>query len=137
VYYQTGVPFSKGQCRGKPPEDMIFKTIKLTADRNALYDRIDKRVLSMIDAGLVDEVRELLDKQYVIDSPGLQCVGYHELILYLNGDIDLETAIGFIQRNSRRYAKRQYTWFGNQIPGVEFESGVTVENLQMYYKNFT
>jgi tRNA dimethylallyltransferase len=133
VYYQTGVPFSKSQTRGTPPEGIIFRTIKLTADRSMLYDRIDKRVHMMIEDGLVDECRHLLDRGYKPDSPGLQCVGYRELIPCIDSTVGLITAIANIQQNTRRYAKRQCTWFAHQTSGVEYESGVTIENLQRYY----
>lgn len=98
-----------------------FTPIKvlLTRDREELYDRINIRVDEMIDAGLVEEVRTLLP---VRNYRALDTVGYRELFSHLDGDIDLEEAIRLIKRNSRRYAKRQMTWFRNQEEFTSFHS---------------
>ena len=82
----------------------------LSPHRELLYSRIDQRVIEMIHAGLVKEVQNLLD-HYSPDAPGLQSIGYKELIDHLKGELSLEEAISLIQRNSRRYAKRQLTYF--------------------------
>lgn len=92
--------------------DSIF--IGLTTDRDVLYERINKRVDVMIDNGLLDEVRSFYDKNMRY-KPLLTGIGYKELYSYFDGDITLEEAIDLIKRNSRRYAKRQYTFFNNQF----------------------
>ncbi len=90
--------------------DRSFQNLKigLTMDRTELYDRIDKRMDVMIEAGLFDEARELYSYR---KHNALQTVGYREIFHYLDGDYDREEAIRLLKRNSRRYAKRQFTWF--------------------------
>ena len=81
-------------------------------DREKLYERINKRVDLMIEAGLVEEVRSLLfDGKYKLSNTAGQGIGYKEIIEYLNGDISLEDAIEKIKKGTRNYAKRQLTWF--------------------------
>jgi tRNA dimethylallyltransferase len=70
----------------------------------------------MIDAGLVKEVMDLLDHGYHKDLNALNTVGYKEIISYLEGNIDLDTAISELQKNTRRFAKRQMTWFRKYSP---------------------
>ncbi|MEE9439093.1 MAG: tRNA (adenosine(37)-N6)-dimethylallyltransferase MiaA [Saprospiraceae bacterium] len=85
--------------------------ICLVRDRQELYNRINQRVDKMIDVGLVDEVKSLLKYK---DLRALDTVGYREIFEYLDGKISLERAIELIKRNTRRYAKRQMTWYKNQ-----------------------
>jgi len=92
--------------------DAIF--IGLTTDRENLYDIINKRVDIMINSGLIEETKELYNK-YPNSKALNTAIGYKELIEYLNNNITLDEAIELIKKNSRRYAKRQYTWFNNQI----------------------
>ena len=92
--------------------DSIF--IGLTTDRDILYDRINKRVDLMIENGLLDEVKSFYDKDMRY-KPLLGGIGYKELYDYFDGNISLEDAVELIKRNSRRYAKRQYTFFNNQF----------------------
>jgi len=90
------------------------KFIGLTTNREVLYDRINKRVDKMIDDGLIDEVKTLYDKN--IRSKAIMTgIGYKELYEYFDGNISLESAIELIKSRSRKYAKRQYTWFNNQM----------------------
>jgi tRNA dimethylallyltransferase len=91
------------------PLPYAFIKIGLTRERKELYRMIDARVDTMIERGFIDEVRTLMTK-----DPGrtpLQAIGYKEMIRHLSGDMDLDEAKRLIQRNSRRYAKRQFTWF--------------------------
>ena len=92
--------------------DSIF--IGLTTERKILYDRINKRVDVMIDNGLLNEVKSFYDKNMRY-KPLLGGIGYKELFNYYDGNINLKEAIDLIKRNSRRYAKRQYTFFNNQF----------------------
>ena len=103
----SGRPLSSFKSGGKK-RDFEIEKIGLTRPRDELYSRIDKRVLSMIDAGLEDEVRSLLPYR---DLQALQTVGYKEMFDYLDGKIPLEEAIRLIQRNTRHYAKKQMTWW--------------------------
>jgi tRNA dimethylallyltransferase len=98
--------------------DAIF--IGLTTDRKKLYDIINHRVDTMIKDGLIDEVESLYNKG--IRSKAIYTgIGYKELYRYFDSEITLEEAISLIKQNSRRYAKRQYTWFNNQMDIEWFE----------------
>lgn len=85
--------------------------IVLNRDREVLYQRINKRVDIMLENGLLDEVKELLKMGYTIDMISMQGIGYKEMIKYLDGEYTYDEAIEIIKRDSRRYAKRQLTWF--------------------------
>ena len=85
--------------------------IILNRSREALYQRINKRVDIMINQGLVDEVKKLMDMGYDENHISMKAIGYKEIIKYLNGEYSLEESIEIIKRDSRRYAKRQITWF--------------------------
>ena len=87
--------------------------IVLDRERADLYHRIDKRVDTMIERGLLDEVQKILALGYSTDCPGLQALGYKESILYLSGRISFDEYVQLVKRNTRRYAKRQLTWFRN------------------------
>jgi tRNA dimethylallyltransferase len=88
----------------------------LELPREELYGRINARVEEMVERGLVEEVRELVAAGFDERAPGLKTTGYLELLPYLGGEIDLPTAVDAIQRASRRYARRQSTWFRHQLP---------------------
>lgn len=98
-------------------ENVIF--IGLTTQRDKLYDIINARVDEMFTSGLVDEVRGLL-KKYPSSRVLNSAIGYKEVIGYLNNAYDLESAKELIKKNSRHYAKRQYTWFNNKINDTWF-----------------
>ena len=88
--------------------------IGLTTDRDTLYERINKRVDIMVKDGLLDEVKSLYDRN--IRSKSIMTgIGYKELYEYFDGKISLEEALDLIKQRSRKYAKRQYTWFNNQM----------------------
>ncbi len=101
-----------------PFENSFVKTsdyscilIGLERDRQELYDRVNLRVDKLISLGLVEEVKGLMDMGLTADSISMKGIGYKEIIGYLEGEYDLERAIYLIKRNTRRYAKRQLTWF--------------------------
>lgn len=93
-------------------DDVYF--IGLTTNRDNLYKRINDRVDEMIDEGLISEVKDLYDKN-INTIPINTAIGYKELYKYFNNEISIEDAIELIKRNSRRYAKRQYTWINNKM----------------------
>ncbi len=104
----TGQPFSaqrQGEVKQRPFDAKYFV---LDHDREALYKRINKRVDLMMDAGLLDEVKSL--QRFKNEQP-LNTVGYIELFDHLSGEYDINRAVELIKRNTRRYAKRQLTWF--------------------------
>lgn len=108
IYRSTQQAYSSFRTQPKAKRPFHILKIGLHRDRAELYERINRRVELMMESGLLEEVKKLLPYQHL---NALQTVGYQELFDYLNGKHDLETAIALIQRNSRRYAKRQLTWF--------------------------
>lgn len=111
-YKENNSSISENNNGNKLLYDAIF--IGLTTDREKLYQRIDDRVDIMLKKGLIDEVKAFHDKR-IYTKPFKTAIGYKELYAYFNGDINYEEAIRLIKRNSRRYAKRQYTFFNNQF----------------------
>ena len=112
VWMQTGKPFSSFHQREEfsLPENTIVFGLK--RDRQVLYDRINHRVDTMIEQGLLQELDNILEQGFSAEAQALQTVGYRELIDFKSGQIkDLEHAIEKIKTNTRRYAKRQITWF--------------------------
>ncbi len=115
IFYISGIPWSKHleEQRRQSPE-VIFThllQIGLTYDRQQLYARINRRCRHMIDTGLEDEVRKLLAMGYDRSMKSLGSIGYRHMINYLEGEWTLSETIDLLARDTRRYAKRQYTWF--------------------------
>ncbi len=117
VIRYTGKPFSFFKGKHKKTKDFVPIKILLNCNRQALYDKINKRVDEMIKSGLIEEVKELLPYK---QNNALKTVGYKELFEYLDGKCSLETAIDKIKQHTRNYAKRQLTWFKNQDEYEEF-----------------
>jgi len=103
------MPFSQLQRREAPDFETLI--IGLTAERAELYRRIDARVDSMIEAGLVEEVKKLIDAGYSPDLPAMSGIGYKQVVMFLNGEITLETAAQQIKTGTHRLVRRQYNWF--------------------------
>jgi len=105
----TGKPFSTQRRLGDP----IFHTqqIGLAVPRPELNQRVEKRVDQMIEQGLLEEVKSLLKRGFSWDDPGLTGIGYRQIGHYLQGNMKLEQAIHLLKRDTRRYARRQMTWF--------------------------
>lgn len=111
VYYRTGKPISVLQQKAaqqEKPYNPLF--IGLTRDRPELYERINKRVDQMLLDGLVDEVTQLIGR-YPHQPTALQALGYKEIVWYLQNKMSLEEAVEVLKRDTRRYAKRQLSWF--------------------------
>ena len=104
----TGKPYSSFLNKDKSARSFKTISIGLTADRTIIYDRINKRVDNMIREGLLEEAKALFSKRHL---NALNTVGYKELFNYLSGEWTLDFAISEIKKNSRRFAKRQLTWF--------------------------
>jgi tRNA dimethylallyltransferase len=111
VYYSTGQPIWKFHKEQNRSLDLEFRMYGLDWNREDLYANIELRVDKMIDNGLIEEIKYILDKGYSKSLNSLNTVGYKEIISYLEGEISLERAVELIKRNTRRYAKRQMTWF--------------------------
>ena len=99
--------------------------IGLTMDRDRLYERINRRVDMMIEEGLEAEVRGLLDQGFSPDLKSMQSLGYRHMTAYLRGEIDWEAMLATLKRDTRRYAKRQFTWFRADPDMQWFEPGET------------
>lgn len=112
-YYQlNGEKISTHNDREKQKNSPYkFKYYCLNMDRKLLYERINKRVDIMVENGLVEEVKSLLNMGYSKNLVSMQGIGYKEIILYLEGNITLEEAVEMIKQETRRFAKRQLTWF--------------------------
>jgi tRNA dimethylallyltransferase len=111
VIHLTGCPFSElARKHGFSDRRFVALHLCLDVDRRALYGRIDRRTRSMIDSGFIDEVEGLLQKGYGPELKPMRAIGYRHIIGYLKGRWGLDEATGLIQRDTRRYAKRQLTW---------------------------
>ena len=117
----TGEKFSSFLNQKKEKRDFDIIEIGLMADRQIIYDRINLRVDIMIQAGLLTEVKNLYPKKHL---NALNTVGYKELFSYLDNEIELEFAISEIKKNTRRFAKRQLTWFrkNNKIHWFDYKT---------------
>ena len=127
VYRLTGRTITEHDelTRALPPRYEAVYIIPSFKNRQTLYDRINSRVDAMIDAGLFDEVRSLLDRGVPEGSTAMQAIGYKEAVQALSGEITGAEAIESIKLASRRYAKRQLTWFGRHGDAV-----------RLYYEDF-
>jgi tRNA dimethylallyltransferase len=112
VYRLTGCPLSRWQSQHRF-QQTNYRSIKifLYRERNVLYERIDRRVQQMLDQGLLEEVRGLLERGYGPELKSMQSVGYKQMAAHLLGSCPLDSAISQMQQATRRYAKRQLTWF--------------------------
>jgi len=112
VYELTGVSISELQrehsFRDRPFDATIYC---LNPERATLYRWVEERVDQMMENGLLGEVKELRDKGYRRHLPSMKALGYRELMAHLDGETTLDEAVNLIKRNTRRYAKRQITWF--------------------------
>ena len=120
VFHLTGEPFSIVSKRNIKRNNFEFIKIGLERDREHLYSRINLRVDLMMEGGLLEEVKELYTI-YGEDLRRINIIGYSELIDYFKGEISLEEATEQIKQNSRRYAKRQFTWFKNDPDVIWFD----------------
>ncbi|MBI5746179.1 MAG: tRNA (adenosine(37)-N6)-dimethylallyltransferase MiaA [Nitrospirae bacterium] len=136
VFYKTGRPLASfhrsHSFSGNRYEPVI---IGLRREREDLYRRIGRRTERMIEEGLIDEVRALLDKGYGEDLGAMKGLGYKQILDYLGGRCTIDEAIGLIKRDTRRYAKRQFTWFNRDrsIRWIDIDEGeaesVTFEKI--------
>ena len=112
IYYSTGKTMTEHNSVSKLIESPYdAKMYALTTDREIIYSRIDTRVDVMVKEGLIEEVSSLLASGVTRDMQSMQGIGYKEIVSYLEGEISKEEAIDAVKQNSRRYAKRQLTWF--------------------------
>lgn len=114
IYHLTGKTMQEFQRTQEP--DLLYDTalVGLTMEREKLYERINDRVDLMVEQGLLDEVKSLY-QQGLRDCQSIQAIGYKEIYEYLDGKVSLDDAVETLKQNSRRYAKRQLTWFRNKM----------------------
>jgi len=131
VFHLSGKSILQLQKEYKRETKFDFIQIGLDWERAVLYQRIEKRIDEMINAGLVDEVKFLLNAGYSKDLNALNTVGYKEIISFLEGEYDLERAIELIKRNTRRFAKRQLTWFrrDERINWYEIKNAIELNGI--------
>ncbi len=113
VYRTTGKPWSSFFAKLEPPPYQ-YRVVVLTRPRKELYARIEARVDAMLHSGLLDENRRLLERGFRLNRNPLRTIGYQEPFDHLSGEIDYNEMVRLLKRNSRRYAKRQLTWFGHR-----------------------
>ena len=118
VWMLTGTPISALQRKSPPPYRIL--QIGLSRPRGDLYARIDARIAQMLAAGLENEVRALLQAGYTWDCPAMSGLGYAQWQPYLAGEITLEQVVQAIQRETRAFARRQYTWFRGHDTGIRW-----------------
>ncbi|MCR1833178.1 tRNA (adenosine(37)-N6)-dimethylallyltransferase MiaA [Oceanobacillus caeni] len=114
IYETTGKTMTEYQKEQTLESPYHLILIGLEMDRPELYERINHRVDKMLEEGLIQEVKLLIDKGYE-NCQSMNAIGYKELVPYVRGEISLNEAVETLKRNSRRYAKRQYTWFKNKM----------------------
>lgn len=128
----TGKPYSSFLNRKKNNRNFTPIIIGLEAERHEMYERINLRVDLMIQAGLVQEAKKLYPNK---NLNALQTVGYRELFSYFDGDCNLDFAIEEIKKNTRRFAKRQMTWFKRTENAKWFDYKTDFEDILNYIKN--
>lgn len=134
VCLSSGASFSSFRNKPRPTRD--FQTIKigLKADREVMYDRINRRVDLMIENGLVEEVRGLLSRKH---KNALITVGYRELFEYFEGSVTLKRAIENIKTNTRRFAKRQMTWYRKDETITWFDYQTSFDQIETFINEKT
>ncbi|MBR5269716.1 MAG: tRNA (adenosine(37)-N6)-dimethylallyltransferase MiaA [Anaerotignum sp.] len=139
-HYLTGQKFSEHNAEQKEKETPYdAAVIILNMEREKLYERIELRIDIMMQEGLLEEVKGLLDKGYTPDLVSMQGIGYKEFVPYFNGECTLDEAVTQLKTNTRRFAKRQLTWFRRQIDGLwvdltENSVDTVMENVMDYLK---
>ena len=125
VTLATGTPYSSVRTHSKKERKFTVLKIGLSLDREMLYKRINDRVDIMLENGLEEEARSLIPHR---DKTALKTVGYTELFKFFDGEWDFQMAVEKIKTNSRRYAKRQFTWF-NRYSDIQWFSPFEKENI--------
>ena len=106
------------EIKDKQKHEILYdaKIIGLTLNRDELYRRLEDRVEKMVEEGLVDEISNLLGNGVSFDDQSMQAIGYKEFRGYFTGNRSVSDCVEDVKKNTRRFAKRQYTWFKNQMP---------------------
>jgi len=140
IHALTGIPWSQ-HIREQQQRPLLQEplVIGLACERPLLYQRINRRVEEMLAQGLLEEVRGLLAAGYGPELPTMQAIGYRHLVNFIHGQWNWEETMEFLARDTRRYAKRQFTWFG-RLPGIHWlepTAGETIRRLiAAYFLNY-
>ena len=129
VCLESGLPFSELQ-RKKPPPYQIMQ-VGLTMDRDQLYQKADRRVDQMLDAGFLEEVQGLLERGYDRSLPSMSGLGYAQFTAHLLDGIPLDEAIATTKTATHDFIRRQFTWFRGHDPGVLWHNMVNVQSSQV------
>ena len=116
--------YTKSETIKMQEHNLIYKNVvflMLDPDRTELYERINERVDYMFKVGLVEEVKNLLER-YSLSKTAKQAIGYKEIINFINGEIDIKECMELVKKRTRNYAKRQWTFFNNQFPVKKFKN---------------
>jgi len=132
VYHVTGQTIDDFSTDLEKTKDYEYILIGLTRNRKRLYVRINKRVDIMMDQGLIEEVKNLKEMGLNESNTSMQGIGYKEVVPFLNGLYDKETMVSLIKQNSRRYAKRQMTWFRryDDIHWFDYDQYTSYEDMK-------
>jgi tRNA dimethylallyltransferase len=128
IFYMTGKPYSSFMTKTEKQRNFEIIKIGLNTDRSLLHQRINLRVEQMVANGLIDEAKSVYDFK---NLNSLNTVGYKELFQYFDGEITLEEAVELIKRNTRRYARRQLTWF-NKDENIKWFEANDYQNIFNY-----
>lgn len=132
IYETTGKTMTEHLHEQIQESPYDVKFIGLDMERKMLYERINNRVDEMMEQGLLLEVKDLYDKGFE-NCQSMRAIGYKEFIPYFKGIQSLDRSIELLKRNSRRYAKRQFTWFKNRLPVQWYQ--ITTTNKMEQYEN--
>lgn len=125
VILKTGIKFSELRKSNK----LIYsqKIIGIHWKREELYKRIDERIDEMIQNGFIEEVHELINAKFNINTPAMSAIGYREIIYYLRGKCSLDEATILMKRNTRQYVRRQANWFKEDDPSIKWFDGKNLD----------
>lgn len=140
VYELTGKPISKLQVQWKNAEARYeFRAFGLDMPRGKLYNRIESRADRMIQIGLIEEVKRILDAGYPPDCVALRSLGYKEIIDYLGRQLTLFEVVALLKQNTRQFAKRQLTWFrgDSRIEWIDLSLFASIDDVVNYLTEMT
>ncbi len=138
VYHLTGKPLSAQNTTPVQERPFLFCMLGTTLKRDKLYQKVEKRIDSMMESGLLEEVKKLLAQGVPPEAQAMQGIGYKELVPVLQGHQPLDTAIALLKRNTRRYAKRQWTWFNaeSRVHWLDMDSPESTHTALQIAKEF-
>lgn len=135
IYHSTGKTKTELEIESRKELKYDYKIFVLNMNRDELYERINKRVDTMISEGLIEEVRNLIQK-YEVFPTAMQGLGYKEVVEFLNGNLTKEEMVEKIKQESRRYAKRQLTWFRQYKDAIWLEANSS-DNVNTILEEFS